>query len=88
MKYEYLNEIFKIATSKPNNSTVRNRAIKNKVIPYQCEICGNQAEWNGKKLTLELHHLNGNNKDNRIDNLQFLCPNCHSQTESWRRKKG
>lgn len=43
----------------------------------RCEMCG-VTEWLGKNLPLELHHLNGNKFDNRLENLQILCPNCHS----------
>lgn len=51
-----------------------------------CFECG-LNEWNGFKLTLELHHIDGNNKNNNKDNLQFLCPNCHSLTHNFRNKK-
>lgn len=49
---------------------------------YKCECCG-ISEWNGKKLTLQLHHKNGKHDDNSLDNLQILCPNCHTQTENF-----
>lgn len=48
----------------------------------ECEICG-ISEWNHKPIACQLHHKNGNNKDNRLENLQILCPNCHSQTDSY-----
>lgn len=49
----------------------------------KCEICGT-AEWLGKPIICELHHINGDSTDNRIENLQILCPNCHSQTDNFR----
>jgi predicted DNA-binding protein YlxM (UPF0122 family) len=47
-----------------------------------CERCG-LDQWQGRRLTIALHHLNGDPGDNRLENLQFLCPNCHSQTENY-----
>lgn len=47
-----------------------------------CEICG-ISEWRGQPLSLALHHVNGDGHDNRLENLQLLCPNCHSQTENF-----
>lgn len=53
------------------------------VTPYQCKKCENPGEWMGEPVTLQLDHINGDNSDQRIDNLRWLCPNCHSQTETW-----
>jgi hypothetical protein len=49
----------------------------------KCEICG-ITEWLGKSIICELHHINGDSTDNRIENLQILCPNCYSQTDNFR----
>lgn len=58
------------------------RLIKGNYKVYKCEKCGIN-EWNGCKITLQAHHLNGNHYDNRLENLQILCPNCHSQTDTY-----
>lgn len=49
----------------------------------RCEECNLYPEWNGKYLALQVHHINGKNKDNRPDNLKLLCPNCHTQTDTF-----
>lgn len=54
--------------------------------PYQCSRC-HLTQWQGEPLTLHLDHINGINNDNRFENLRFLCPNCHQQTETWGNKK-
>lgn len=71
---------------KPNckhlRSVLRRYIINHRMLPYECAICG-RSEWNGKTLSLELDHINGINNDNRLENLRFLCPNCHSQTTTY-----
>ena len=66
---------------------LKDRLIKAGLKKYECEICGNKGEWQGRPMTLELHHINGNHFDNRLENLQILCPSCHSQTDSYRKRK-
>ena len=68
--------------SKHNRNVLRRFLIKEDLIPYKCAICGIK-EWNNKTLSLELDHINGINNDNRLENLRFLCPNCHSQTVTY-----
>ena len=51
-----------------------------------CQKCGLGSEWQGEEISLQLDHINGVNNDNRIENLRFLCPNCHSQTTSFNGK--
>ena len=66
-----------------NISRLKERLLKEEKLEYKCAICGNTGEWNGKKLTLQLDHINGKHNDHRLKNLRFLCPNCHSQTETF-----
>lgn len=66
-----------------NISRLKKRLLKEKKIEYKCVECGNDGDWMGKKLTLQLDHKNGIHNDNRLENLRLLCPNCHSQTETY-----
>lgn len=65
-----------------NNTSLKKRLLETQLIEYRCYICG-ISEWNNQPLSLQLDHINGNNKDNRIENLRLLCPNCHSQTDTF-----
>jgi hypothetical protein len=65
---------------------IRRRLLK-KGWEFKCNECGLEDEWNGKPITLQLDHINGDSCDNRYENLRFLCPNCHSQTETFGNKK-
>ena len=66
-----------------SGSHIRDRIIKYGLLEYKCALCGNHGEWNGQKLVLQIDHINGDHDDNRLENLRFLCPNCHSQTETF-----
>lgn len=50
---------------------------------YECVKCGNKGEWLGKPLALHLDHIDGNCKNHVLENLRWLCPNCHHQTDNW-----
>jgi len=65
---------------------LKERLIRENKIPYSCQECGNDGSYNGKKLVLQLDHINGVNNDNRLENLRFLCPNCHSQQDTYAAK--
>lgn len=62
---------------------VKRIIIRDKLIPYECEFCGNKGEWLGKQMSLELDHINGVHNDHRLENLRFLCPNCHAITDTY-----
>jgi predicted RNA-binding Zn-ribbon protein involved in translation (DUF1610 family) len=66
--------------SRENVSRLR-RAMIESGIPYKCNKCGNSGEWNGIFLVLEIDHKNQIPFDNTPNNVQFLCPNCHSQRQ-------
>ena len=65
---------------------LRLRLIKHGVKEHRCECC-NLTQWQNKPIPLELDHIDGNNKNNRLENLRILCCNCHAQTSNWRGKK-
>jgi HNH endonuclease len=74
--------------SNHNRCGIKRRILANKTIPHECALCKIGPSWNGQELSLELDHINQINNDNRIENLRFLCPNCHSQiTNAHRRNK-
>lgn len=71
-----------VKNCKHGRRIVKTAIIRDEVMPYRCG-CGLTDNWQGKPLVLQLDHINGINNDNRLENLRFLCPNCHSQTETF-----
>lgn len=73
------------------NGTFDRRILKRRLLAIgrkeQCEECGLKKQWQGKAISLQLDHINGIPNDNRLENLRFLCPNCHSQTETFAGRK-
>lgn len=66
---------------------LKGKLIQQNLLVEVCAICGMPPFWNGRKLVLHLDHINGSPKDNRLENLRLICPNCHSQTETYAGKK-
>ncbi len=81
-----LEEYFVKGDKKLSSSTVKSRLINNALRDYKCESCGIN-EWLGGRIVLELHHVNGDPTDNRLENIQLLCPNCHSRTHNYCKRK-
>lgn len=72
-----------IENSNYNSYKLKKRLLSEGYKEKKCECCG-LKEWQGKEIPLELHHINGDNSDNRLENLQILCPNCHALTDNYR----
>ena len=71
-----------IENSTADQRTLRRWYVKGNYTPYKCSICGLEPFWNNKELTLILDHINGNNKDDRLENLRWICPNCNQQLDT------
>lgn len=78
-----LDEVF-TTNSSVTQKVLRGYVERHNVIPYRCKICGCTGEWQDGYISLELHHKNGDNTDHRIENLEYLCPNCHAMTDNYR----
>lgn len=71
-----------IQNSTASQKTLREWYKKEEYTPYICSICGQEPFWNGKELTLILDHINGENYDDRLENLRWVCPNCNQQLDT------
>ena len=77
---DYLSNKVKITSHK-----LRIRLLEEGYFEYKCSCCG-LTEWLGQPIPLELHHKNGDKEDNRLENLELRCPNCHYFTETYKTK--
>ena len=65
-----------------NATRLKERLIREGLKENKCERCG-LTSWLGNEISLQIHHVNGIHNDNRLDNIEILCPNCHSQTDTY-----
>ena len=73
----------KVKNSTASQTTLRRWYEKGNYTEYKCSICGQEPFWNGKELTLTLDHINGDNRDDRLENLRWVCPNCDRQLDTF-----
>ena len=83
-KYK-LEEVF-IKNSPVTQKVLRGYIERHQVIEYKCQTCGNDGTWQNGTISLEVDHIDGDNTNNEISNLRYLCPNCHALTETYRGK--
>ena len=76
-----------VENSTYQSSKLKKRLIEEGIKKEHCEICGQGNTWNDKLLVLQLDHINGIHTDNRLENLRIVCPNCHTQTDTFCTRK-
>lgn len=69
--------------SRRQNPHLLQRALLDSGRPYECAVCGNDGTWCGRPLRLEIDHIDGDYHNNESWNLRFICPNCHTQTDTF-----
>ena len=78
---KHLNELLQYGTE-IESSHLKKRILQENVIENKCSKC-NISDWQGEKLSLILDHISGDRRDNRLENLRLLCPNCNSLTDTF-----
>ena len=79
-------EEYLVSGSTIGATKLRDRLLREGLKEHKCERCG-KTEWEDEPIPLQLHHINGDRTDDRLENLQLLCPNCHALTDNYCGKK-
>jgi DNA-binding transcriptional ArsR family regulator len=82
-----LERLLVVGRAQTNRSHLKGRLLKAGLKENRCEECG-VTEWRGRPLSMQLHHVNGDGQDNRLENIILLCGNCHSQTDTYGGRNG
>ena len=80
-------DIFKKDSTFTRGQSLKKRMLAEGICKEVCAVCGIIPQWNDKPLSLQVDHKNGVHNDNRKSNIRLICPNCHSQTETYSGKK-
>ena len=80
-----LEEVF-IKNSPVTQKVLRGYVERHNLIPYKCQNCGCDGHWQNGIIALEIDHIDGDNTNNEMSNLRYLCPNCHALTDTYRGK--
>src|SRR5436190_6071628 len=82
-----IGEYLVVRRPQTSRTHLKERLLKAGIKENRCEKCG-IVEWQGAPLNMALHHVNGDGADNRLENIRFLCPNCHAQTPNYGGRNG
>lgn len=80
-------ERFLVRSTTTDSHWLKKRLVKEGIMENVCAICGQLPVWNNKPLMMQLDHIDGNHFNNALINLRILCPNCHTQTDTWGTRK-
>ena len=80
-----LEEVF-CYNSPVTQKVMRNYIERHHLLEYKCVNCGCDGNWQNGIISLEIDHIDGNNTNNQLSNLRYLCPNCHALTDTYRGK--